>query len=314
MIIEECPYLRPQPDTVTTLPGLLYFIWEREVIRIVKERGGEKPYTKDPVLGKYKFTNIRRRDDRVSKWIIEHIIRPNEHRRDLWFILLITRHINWPPTLQYLIDDGILFRAAKDFDPAEFSRSVEEFKATGVKVYCGAYMIYPTKLDAGSVKSWSIAKNIFLPALGLSDKIDDVLFSKEPTISQFVEQLAKSFGISTFMCGQVAADLTYCRQLGVALDLNSYAPIGPGSSRGLNYLLNRAPNAGWTQENFNRELIKIRNMVMRELKIKDITLHDIQNCLCEYSKYCRAVLNEGSPKTTYQLQRSFNYGTCSAER
>ena len=59
---DSAPYPMPDASNVCSLPSLLYFIWEREVIRIVKERGGEKPYTKDPLFQKYKFTNIRRRD------------------------------------------------------------------------------------------------------------------------------------------------------------------------------------------------------------------------------------------------------------
>ena len=124
-------------------------------------------------------------------------------------------------------------------------------------------------------------------------------------IAEFVETLARGFGISTFMAGQVAADLTYCEQLGSALDLHTYAPIGPGSARGLNYLLNRSPSAGWTQDQFNSELIKVRNAVVDELEIEDLTLHDVQNCLCEFSKYCRTVLGEGKPKTVYQPEKEF---------
>lgn len=302
---DTAPAPMPTADNVCSMPSLLYFVWEREVIRIVKSRGAERPWTKDPVLEKYKFTNIRRRDDRVSRWIIDNVIAPNEQRQDLWFILLITRLINWPPTLQHLIEKDILFRSAGDFNPVQFSDAVESFKATGGKVYSGAYMVYPTKMDPGGVKSLAIARHIILPALDIGYEIDHVLFTDEPKIEDFVRELSGSFGISTFMAGQVAADLTYCPQLGEAVDLYTYAPIGPGSSRGLNYLLNRAPNAGWTTETFNRELIKIREQIIKQVGITDLTLHDVQNIMCEYSKYCRTVLGEGKPKTTYVPEKEF---------
>lgn len=302
---DTAPAPMPTADNVCSMPSLLYFVWEREVIRIIKSRGAERPWTKDPVLDKYKFTNIRRRDDRVSRWIIDNVIVPNDQRQDLWFILLITRLINWPPTLQYLIEQDILFRSAGDFNPVQFSDAVESFKATGGKVYSGAYMVYPTKMDPGGVKSLAIARHIILPALDIGYEIDHVLFTDEPKIEDFVRELSGSFGISTFMAGQVAADLTYCPQLGEAVDLYTYAPIGPGSSRGLNYLLNRAPNAGWTTETFNRELIKIREQIIKQIGITDLTLHDVQNIMCEYSKYCRTVLGEGKPKTTYVPEKEF---------
>lgn len=302
---DTAPAPMPTADNVCSMPSLLYFVWEREVIRIVKGRGGEHPWTKDPVLDKYKFTNIRRRDDRVSRWIIDNVITPNEYRQDLWFILLITRLINWPPTLQYLIDQDVLFQPAGDFNPIEFSEAIERFKAAGNKVYSGAYMVYPTKMDPGGVKSLAIARHIILPVLDIGYEIDHVLFADEPRIEDFVRELSGSFGISTFMAGQVAADLTYCSQLGGAVDLYSYAPIGPGSSRGLNYLLNRSPNAGWTTDGFNQELMKIREQIANQLDITDLTLHDVQNVMCEFSKYCRTVLGEGKPKTIYQAERGF---------
>lgn len=299
------PYLRPDATNVCSLPALLYFIWEREVIRIVRDRGDPRPYTHDPVLDRYKFTNIRRRDDRVSRWIIEHIIEKCSDREDLWFVLLIARLINWPPTLQHLIDRDILLRPAAEFNAEEFSTALEDFKGQSSKVYSGAYMVYPTKMDPGGVKSLAIARHIITPALGLSERIEAALNTDDPLIAEFVEVLSSSFGISTFMAGQVAADLTYCHQLGQAADILTYAPIGPGSSRGLNYLLNRAPNAGWTQQAFNHELMKVRDAVLWQLEINDLTLHDVQNCLCEFSKYCRTVLGEGKPKTTYKPEEEF---------
>jgi hypothetical protein len=302
---DSAPYPIPDASNVCSLESLLYFIWEREVIRIVKERGGEKPYTKDPVLLKYKFTNIRRRDDRVSRWVVENIIRPEEHRPHLWFTLLITRLINWPPALQRLIDDGLMFKKPKEFNSQEFSESLERYKAERGKVYTGAYMVYPTKMDPGSVKSLAIAKHIITPAGKLAEPLQGIIAGEEPLLEDFVATLSTGFGISTFIAGQVAADLTYCAQLDDAADLYTYAPIGPGSSRGLNYLLNRAPNAGWTQEAFNSQLMGILDAVRDELNIDDLTLHDVQNCMCEFSKYCRTVLGEGKPKTTYQPEKEF---------
>ena len=303
---DTAPYPAPTASSVCSMPALLYFIWEREVIRIVKERGDERPYTKDPVLERYKFTNIRRRDDRVTRWVLENIIWPNDFREDLWFILLITRLINWPPTLQYLIDEGVLFRDAADFNPERFSAAIEAYKDRGNKVYSGAYMVYPTKMDRGGVKSLAIAKHIIAPTLERAARIEKLLTRDDGArIEPFVNELARSFGISTFMAGQVAADLTYSSYIGNAEDLYTYAPIGPGSSRGLNYLLNRAPSAGWTQQAFNQELMKIRDSVIWQLEIGDLTLHDVQNCMCEFSKYCRTVLGEGKPKTTYQPEKEF---------
>ena len=306
-MIDECPYPRPTQDTVCSMPGLLYFIWEREAIRIARENGHPAPWTKDPVLAKYKFTNIHRSDDRVSQWIIEHLIEPAVNNGDehLWFTLLITRLVNWPPTLQALIDKGVIPCAPKDFDADMFEHTLERIKNDGKKVYSGAYMLYPTKMDPGGNKSKAVAKYIIGSAIENAEQISTALWANENgmSIARLVNELSKCFGISTFIAGQVAADLTYT---GVDVeDLFTYAPIGPGSSRGLNYLFGKAQFATWKQKEFNSTLIKIFNEIIDRLEIVDMTLHDVQNCMCEFSKYCRVLLGEGKPKSTYQPETEF---------
>lgn len=286
------------------MPGLLYFIWEREAIRIARENGHPAPWTADPVLQKYKFTNIRRRDDRGSQWVIKHLIQPNGNRLDLWFTLLVARLVNWPPTLQALIQAGVLPCSPEEFDAAQFESVLEALRATGVKVYSGAYMLYPTK-NPGINKARTVAKYIIGSAIEHADDISASLWNNEGgmSIERFVAELSKCFGISTFIAGQVAADLTYT---GMDVeDFLTYAPIGPGSSRGLNYLLGKPPFATWGQKDFNSQLRNIYAEVFDQLEIVDLTLHDVQNCMCEYSKYCRTVLGEGKPKNTYIPEKEF---------
>jgi hypothetical protein len=291
------------------MPGLLYFIWEREAIRVDRENGMPAPWTVDPVLAKYKFTNIRRRDDRVSQWVIRHLIQPNQNRLDLWFTLLVARLINWPPTLRALLHAGVLPCSPAGFDSARFEAVLESLRATGVKVYSGAYMLYPTKKNPGGNKARAVAEHIIGSVIQHSSNIHNELWRDDledgGSVERFVAALSECFGISTFMAGQVAADLTYNSDLSGAADLYSYAPIGPGSLRGLNYLQGRAPFASWKSGMFTLTLQGINDAIARELEIVDLTLHDVQNCMCEYSKYCRAVLGEGKPKNTYIPEKEF---------
>jgi len=304
-MIDECPHPRPTRETVCSLPGLLYFIWEREAIRLARENGHPAPWTTDHVLSKYKFTNVRRRDDRVSQWVIDNLITPNLERKDLWFTLLIARLINWPPTLHALIDNGVIPCSPTDFDAAAFEHTLERIKADGKKVWTGAYMVYPTKAEPGGNKAKAAAKYIIGGAIENAEQIGSALWTSENrmSIERFVAELSRCFGISTFMAGQVAADLTYT---GADVDdLFTYAPIGPGSSRGLNYLYGKAQFATWKQKEFNSKLSGILNEIVERLEIVDMTLHDVQNCMCEYGKYCRAVRGEGKPKSTYQPETEF---------
>ena len=51
--------------------------------------------------------------------------------------------------------------------------------------------------------------------------------------------------------------------------------------------------------------MEVNDRIKRELGIVDLTLHDVQNIMCEFSKYCRVVLGEGKPKTVYTPETEF---------
>ena len=297
------PYPRPTAEDVCSMEGLMYYVWEREAIRLARENGHTGALTSDSILLKYKFTNIRRRDDRVSKWILHYITEPFNGQPDLWFLLLIARLINWPPTLDALLLAGVLPCSVTDFNTAKFVRVIEVLKHDNPKIYSGAYMVYPGKSGYKN-KSQFFAHVVLIEAALRKTQIRDAIAAN--TVEGVVRELAKCFGISTFIAGQVASDLTYAPgPLAGATDLYTYAPLGPGSQRGLNYLLRRSPFAAWTQEEFNRPLLEVNERIFEDLDICDLTLHDAQNCMCEFSKYARTVLGEGTPKTTYRPETEF---------
>lgn len=308
-MIDNCPHPMQPDERVTSVESLLYFVWEREAIRLARENEiPRESWTADPVFRKYKFTNIRRRDDRVSRWVINNLIRPYRSDPYLWFTLLVARIVNWPPTLDRLLYEEVIPCRPEEFAPRDFERTIESFKKEVEKVYSGAYMIYPTKLEPGSSKSRSIAKYIIGDVVKQSENIHYALRRKdcEPSVERFVGALAQAYGVSTFMAGQVAADLTYAPgHLDSAEDLYTWAPMGPGSLRGLNYLHGRSPYAGWSQVEFNSALMELNSRINNELDIVDLTLHDVQNVMCEFSKYCRARLGEGKPKTIYNPETEF---------
>jgi len=127
------------------------------------------------------------------------------------------------------------------------------------------------------------------------------------SIKYTTETLATAFGIQSFIAGQVSADLTYLRnQLDSAIDLYSWAPMGPGSQRGLNRLYQRTISKKFTEERFNQELTEIRSILIdSNNKLKDLTLHDCQNIMCEFDKYQRVKTGEGKPRQNYKPTTEF---------
>ena len=67
---------------------------------------------------------------------------------------------------------------------------------------------------------------------------------------------------------------------------------------GLNFLAGRAPTKGISEKQFSLEVNSLRGFLMDTLGV-DLTAHDTQNCLCEFSKYVRIKYFGGRAKTGY---------------
>ena len=87
------------------IKAFLKFAHERHEIYLRRTAGRPKPWTRDPILQTYSFTNVYRELDRVTIWVREHIREPFADHPHLWFMLCMASQINWPETLEELIQD-----------------------------------------------------------------------------------------------------------------------------------------------------------------------------------------------------------------
>lgn len=297
------PFDRP----ITYAPkieDILYWVAERENIRQMKEAGEPREmWTADPILQKYRFCNVRRRDDRMTKWMCDNMFTPYKlnDEPDLWFVSAIARYVNWPPSLLALLVNGAIPSTAERFDPDCFVTVMDGLKKQGLKCWGSAYMLYPGR-ETGSNKAETVAYRFLLPLVEGAEKIRESVTSNR--ISSVVEELTKYYGWNTFLAGQVAADLSYY-DLKDAEDLYTWAPMGPGSQRGLNRLNRIKLGHNWRQEPFNEQLRFIHSEICEQLDLENVTLHDVQNCLCEMDKYWRVLAKEGAPRSRYVPETAY---------
>ena len=105
-------------------------------------------------------------------------------------------------------------------------------------------------------------------------------------------ELRKMPGMGSFMAGQIVADW---QTFGVidGVDVDLWAPLGPGSRRGLDYIFGRSGDEGSgtkvNQDDAVKEMMTLHGQLThRQYWLgSTMTLHDVQNCLCEFSKYVR---------------------------
>lgn len=276
----------PSRKSKYPLNRFLYWIQERENIRHNKGNGKVKPWTKDPILQEYKFCNVHREDDRVTRWITANWREPWQDHDDLWFAMCVARFINWPDTL-----DRIGF--PNPWKPGRAISVIQEIKRDGHKAWTGAYVVSTNgvKMDKAEYIVNRVLSPLWIQRRSLRPELDEPLRC-------YADKLMACNGFSGFMTGQVIADLKYGHQLRGAVDWETWAISGPGSRRGLNRVLGRPISQPWKEDEWRKEL---HDLWLTTLDVLPIKMHcqDLQNCLCEMDKFERVLHGEGRPRSKY---------------
>lgn len=269
------------------VPELFAFIQERHAIYTRRLEGLPKPWTQDPILQNYRFCNVYRENDTVTRWIARNWRDPNTDDSNVWFAMAVARFVNWPASL-----DEVGYPAP--WMSEHFSTRLLSRAALGLKVFTGAYIVHAGR---GS-KVTHVADKILTP---LWEKRDYVRESTT-SLARFHKRLMEFNGVGSFMAGQIVCDTKYTRMLDTALDWWTWACSGPGSQRGLNRILDRPFTQAWDESEWYSNMLQLHSQIaplIIEKGMPPIHMQDLQNCLCEFDKYERARLGQGRPRNNY---------------
>lgn len=271
----------------------IYWIRERESIRIRRERGEPPPWTTDPILANYRFCNIRREDDRVTQWIHDNIRLPYADHPNLWLMLCAARWINVPDTLAELISREA-WPDRDSFKPEYMTEVLEARLARGEKVFTGAYIL---RSEFGMSKSKCISEitlgNLWRDRAILESKMKDTLQGAHEALTAYVYW-------GPFMATQAIVDMAFCDNLlAKATDRKNWIAAGPGTLRGLNYLYERPWNKILSQKQALEEM-RLFNIELRKNVKIIFDWTDIPNILCETSKYIKLQRGEGKVRSRYE--------------
>lgn len=255
----------------------------REVIKLP-----QYAWTDDPVIRRFRFCNINREHDAVTRWIDVHVRRPLFHhpKADLVLNLFLARVFNHPPSLQAL---GLV----------EFGRGALEaacirmakYQASGAKLMRGAYM-----MGAHGPKNKGV--NVVDYYFRIAGKLLDhyTTFNQAECLSTVAGILRQCEGIGSFVANQVVTDLRYTPQFELAPDWETFITAGPGTRRGLNHIHGRPVRQAVPEEQATTEVLELRDMLVRvdQIRWQGIAdcLHDpnnVSNSLCEFDKYVRGL-------------------------
>lgn len=277
---------------------------QRELIRLRREEdekevaeGGESqgpPWTADPILQQFRFCNVFREDDKVTRWMKENV---RDHYADdprLLQAVTIARWFNRPSTVERLLEKDLLVR----WDSDEARRRLE-----GVSpLVTGAYMVKtPGKMNKLEGLIWCIER-VVADAAWIQDRIRPGF----TTLRQVTERMATFPYLGPFMAYEIACDLRYTPLLAGAPDRMSWANPGPGATRGIARVwgqpldcYNRHSQGDYsTLQVAMQDLLKASRVYWPK-EFKPWEMREVEHTLCEFDKYERVRLGQGVPKQRF---------------
>jgi hypothetical protein len=282
------------------------FIEEREGIRARRANKLPWPWTKEPILQQYRFTNIHREDDTVSK----HYQKTIRERYAVHYLVypgtVLYRWFNRSSTCDVLFNEPLLLGNQSTFEEYIYNGDMRILLECLNKIptphVTGSYIITGAKgftKGEGVIQyfhRWNINKQ-------WREKWMEWV-AEPPTLKELFDWTKKDvMGLGNFMTAQIVADLKYLPFMQQVPDWWTWASPGPGSMRGMNFVLGIDMNEPWRVDDWLRELTLLNEKIsptLEEVGLGRFHNQDLQNCLCEYSKFMKTVTGKGRPRQTFK--------------
>jgi hypothetical protein len=287
------------------------FAAERQAIyerRLTDFRG---PWTDDPILRNYRFTNTYRAADRVSQYLIREVQYRDDRSQEpaeVVFRTLLFKIFNKIETWQ-LIEDSLGPISWQSVDFNQLEALLDMAMSRGERIYSAAY-IMPAPSFGHARKH---ANHLALLAKMMEDNVVARIM-RAGSLREVYETIESYPGLGPFLAFQYAIDLNYSALLN--FDENEFVVAGPGALDGIAKCFvdigKKTPEdvVAYMVENqqgeFRRLGIDFAGLFGRPLK-----MIDCQNIFCEISKYARVahpdisgVSNRKRIKQIYRPTRS----------
>ena len=279
-------FLHPLKPTLL-FTAFWHFAAERQRIFWQRVQGLPPPWTADPVLAAYKFTNAYRASDRVSQYLIRPVIYEGpQEPRELFFRTLLFKLFNRIETWQ-LLERQLGKLHTDGFCVERYDRVLSAAMARGTSIYSAAYIMPSGGRSAPFARKHRM--HLELLARMLKDELPERM-TDMPTMAQAFATLRAYPTIGDFLAYQYITDLNYSTLTNFSE--TEFAVLGPGALSGLRKCF--AGTGGLTDAEIIRlaqerqaECFAAVGVTFSLLPGRILQLIDMQNLFCEIDKYAR---------------------------
>lgn len=281
-----------------------YLAAERQNIFMQRIQSEPKPWTDDPILKTYRFTNAYRASDRVSQHLLRRVIYSDTYDGpDTVFRILLFKIFNrittWEHLVQYVGEPTI-----STFNFRSYSKILDIRLDRGKQLYSAAYIMPNPKFGFTRKHHNHLA---LLEKLIRTDKIGEILKAKSLENLYYKLSSIPSFG--PFLAYQYAIDLNYSSHFN--FDEMDYVVPGPGALRGIVKCFTDTGGLGPVEviravANAAPEYTSRLSKPFRDLWGRPLQLVDCQNLFCEVDKYARvAYPNISNGNTPSRIKQNY---------
>ncbi|MFI8412141.1 nucleotide kinase domain-containing protein [Paeniglutamicibacter gangotriensis] len=267
------------------LKSYWHLAYERQEIYFRRLSGFAGPWTDDPVLRRYRFTNAFRAADRVSQALIRVMYEGSRKPEDLVFRTLLFRFFNKPSTWSALeAKFGQISWAS--FDLESYSNALDSLMSRGMRIYSAAYIVPPPPFGAARKHRNHL---LLIEHMMQSGIVTEVLNSQ--SLKDVYDAIHSYPSLGPFLAYQLTIDLNYSDIIN--FDENDFVVAGPGARSGLAKCF--LDKDGLSDEDLIRLMADTQEQQFeqydfgfRDLFGRSLKLIDCQNLFCETDKYARA--------------------------
>jgi thymidylate kinase len=263
------------------------FAAERQSIFFKRLAGFPLPWTDDPILIQHKFTNAYRASDRVSQYLIKHVIYKGDQSPDeIFFRIILFKLFNKIETWELLTKKLGEIRYA-DYSYERYDRMLTTAMNSGQRIYSAAYIMPSGSRSFGTTRKHRA--HLKLLERMMEDEVHYRIAGSRNMHEAFT--LLRSYPmIGDFLAYQYVTDINYSTLTNFS-EMEFVMP-GPGALNGIRKCFNSLGGlneidiikvvADRQHEEFERLGLKFQSLWGRPLQ-----LIDCQNLFCEVDKYAR---------------------------
>ena len=263
------------------------FAVERQEVFFRKLEGLPAPWTTDPILARHKFTNAYRASDRVSQYLIRHVIYEGDQSpEEVFFRTILFKLFNRIETWE-MLQDRLTTISRAEYSFQMYDDVLAEALAAGTRIYSAAYMMPSGRSSFGYTQKHR--NHLLLLERMMEDEVPQRI-TDASSMAQAFDVLRSYPTIGNFLAYQFVTDLNYSNLTNFS-EMEFVVP-GPGALDGIRKCftdlggLNDTDIIKVVTESQERELERM-GLEFRTLGGRQLQLIDCQNLFCEVSKYAR---------------------------